>query len=98
MARFPSERYSHNTVPNVVPQMHSNHSADILRNAVPPPASQSFRDTNISPYNEMQYLGNSEMRMYAVDETLSRMKLQGNPMMGPTSDLQTFIRYVLTYQ
>jgi recombining binding protein (suppressor of hairless) len=65
---------------------------DILRNAVPPPATQSFRDTNISPYNEMQYLGNSEMRMYAVDETLSRMKLQGNPMMGPASDLQTFIR------
>ena len=92
LARFPSERYSHHTVPNVVPHMHSNHSTEILHNAVPPPATPPFRDTNISPYNEMQYLGNSEMRMYAVDETLSRMKLQGNPMMGPASDLQTFIR------
>jgi hypothetical protein len=94
LGRFPSERYSHQPVSNVLPHIHSNHpTTDIMRSAVPPPVTSSFRDNNISPYNEMQYLGNSEMRMHAVDETLSRMKLQGNPMMGPASDLHTFIRY-----
>lgn len=90
LTRFPSERYSHHTAP-IVSHMHSNHSTEIMRSTVPSPATP-FRDTSISPYNEMQYLGNSEIRMHSVDETLSRMKLQGNPMMGPASDLQSFIR------
>ena len=98
LARFPPERYTQHNVPNLLPQMHPNHSTDIIRSAVQQPPTPSFRDNNIPSYNEIQYLGNSEMRIHAVDETLSRMKLQGNPVVGPSSDLQSFIRYVLPFQ
>ena len=98
LSRFPPERYTHQNLPNLIPQMHPNHSTDIIRSAVQPPPTPSFRDNSIPSYNEIQYLGNSEMRIHAVDETLSRMKLQGNPIVGPSSDLQSFIRYVLSFQ
>ncbi|KAJ3484184.1 hypothetical protein NLJ89_g12003 [Agrocybe chaxingu] len=94
LGRFPPERYSHpSQQPSTVPSHISSHGPDMMR-GVAPHATHSFRDNNVSPYDDMHYLGNShsEVRMNAVDETLSRMKLQGHPIMGASNDLQTFIR------
>lgn len=86
LPRFPSQdRYQNNPM---------NNGHDMLR-SVPP--AHSFRDNNISPYDDVHYMSNPHTPMHAVDETLSRMKLQGHPMMGPAGDLQTFIRLVLFF-
>jgi len=95
LGRFPPDRYNHPSGPqsNVPAHLPNGHGSELMR-GVAPHATHSFRDNNVSPYDDMHYLGNShpEMRMHAVDETLARMKLQGHPIMGASSDLQTFIR------
>lgn len=97
LGRFPPDRYSHpNGPPSGVPSHipNNNHGSELMR-GVAPHATHSFRESPVSPYDDLHYLGNnshSEMRMHAVDETLARMKLQAHPMMGASSDLQTFIR------
>jgi len=96
LGRFPPDRYNHPTGPqpsNVPQHMSNGHGSDLMR-GVAPHATHSFRDNNVSPYDDMHYIGNShpEMRMHAVDETLARMKLQGHPIMGASNDLQSFIR------
>lgn len=95
LGRFPSDRYSHPSGPPPSASHHipNGHSSDIMR-GVAPHATHSFRDNPVSPYDDIHYLGNAhpEMRMHTVDDTLSRMKLQAHPIMGTSSDLQTFIR------
>ena len=96
LGRYPPDRYTHQALPpsNVAPHIANTHSTDLMR-GVPPHATHSFRDNNVPPYDDMHYIGNAhpqEIRMHAVDETLSRMKLHGNPMMGPSNDLHSFIR------
>ncbi|KAF9529206.1 jkappa-recombination signal binding protein, partial [Crepidotus variabilis] len=93
LGRFPPDRYNHqnNGSSNVPSHISNGHGQDLMR-GVAPHATHSFRENNLSPYDDVHYLGNSHPQMHAVDETLSRMKLQGHPIMGAASDLQTFIR------
>lgn len=95
LGRFPPDRFNHPTGPpsNAPSHIPNGHGSELMR-GVAPHATHSFRDNNVAGYDDMHYLGNShpEMRMHAVDETLSRMKLQGHPIMGASNDLQTFIR------
>jgi len=92
LGRFPPDRYSN---PSGPPSHHipNGHSSDLMR-GVAPHATHSFRENPVSPYDDIHYLtnGHPEMRMHTVDDTLSRMKLQGHPIMGTSNDLQTFIR------
>lgn len=94
LGRFPPDRYSHpNGPPSGMRAFVSNPRFAHFIRGVAPQATHSFRDHSV--YDDMHYLGNvhPEMRnMHAVDETLSRMRL--NPLAGASSDLQTFIRSV----
>ncbi|KAF4620627.1 hypothetical protein D9613_000438 [Agrocybe pediades] len=84
LGRFPPERYSH-------PPPSHNHDSSLMR-GVAPLATNSFREPP-SPYDDMHYLSShQDVRMQTVDDTLARMKLHGHPMMGTSSDLQSFIR------
>ena len=94
------DRYSHSSGPqsNVPSHSHPAHSHDLLR-GVPPLATHAFRpDVGLHGYDDMHYMGQTHpempLRMPSVDETLARMKLQGHPIMGSSSDLQTFIRFI----
>lgn len=97
--RFPPDRYTHTNGPpsGMSPSPTAPSRTDFMR-GVAPQATHSFRDHPVSPYDDMHYLGNNshpDMRTHTLDETLVRMKLQVNPLMGSSSDLQTFIRSVL---
>ncbi|KAG6848696.1 hypothetical protein H0H93_014783 [Arthromyces matolae] len=66
---------------------------------IPPLVTNSYhRDGPVSPYEDMpHYMTPSPhqdmpLRMPSVDETLSRMKLQGHSIIGTSGDLHTFIR------
>lgn len=86
--------------PTAVPshmQLH-NHSPDVLR-GVAPQSTHSFRPDvtgfdDMYPYMGPGPTGDLSLRMPGVDDTLARMKLQGQSGMGASSDLQTFMRYV----
>jgi recombining binding protein suppressor of hairless len=104
LGRFvPDARFSHHSVPSssVSPHSHSGYSSDMLR-GVAPHATHSYRpDGTVNGYDGIpHYIGSNhhgEMPSHMpVDETLARMKLQGHSMMGPSNDLQTFIRLVLS--
>jgi recombining binding protein (suppressor of hairless) len=105
VSRFPSDdRYSHSSAAHstVPSHSHSSHSHDMLR-GVAPLATHVFRSDGAlhnNGYDDLHYStpGHPEMslRMPSVDETLSRMKLQGHSIMGASNDLRTFIRRVIT--
>src|ERR1700735_1399752 len=100
LGRFqPDNRFSQPLGSPAVPShMHHNHGPDVLRSVAP----QSTRpyQPDITGFDDMQpYMGASptadlSLRMPGVDETLARMKLQGQPGMGSSNDLHTFIRFV----
>ncbi|KAG6872655.1 hypothetical protein C0995_007985 [Termitomyces sp. Mi166 len=83
--RFPPEnRFSHPPGP---PPSHVS--------GIPPHVTSSYRDGPVSPYAD--YMGSSphqdlSLRMPTVDETLARMKLHGQSIMGTSNDLHAFIR------
>lgn len=84
LGRFPPEpRYNHSgPVPNV------SH----MPPGVPPHATHGFdgmQHYQPDPHQDMS------LRMPTVDETLARMRL--HPIMGQSNDLQTFIRYAVTF-
>ncbi|KNZ72896.1 Suppressor of hairless like protein [Termitomyces sp. J132] len=83
--RFPPEnRFSHPGPSPIVPSHVSG---------IPPHVTSSYRDGPVSPY--VDYIGSSHQdmsRMPTVDETLARMKLHGQSIMGTSNDLHTFIR------
>ena len=103
LGRFqPDTRFPHSSGSMSVPShSHTAHGSEILR-GVAPHATHSYRsDGSVNGYDGIpHYIGPShhgEMPspMPTVDETLARMKLQGHSIMGPSNDLQTFIRHVL---
>jgi recombining binding protein (suppressor of hairless) len=78
-------------------QLHHNHGPDVLR-GVAPQSTHSFRP-DVTGFDDMYpYIpnptGDLSLRMPGVDDTLARMKLQGQSGMGSSNDLQTFIRFV----
>lgn len=99
VGRFSDGRFPSST-PNVPPHLQHSHSSDIMRGVNPHATTHSFRDAPVSGYDEIpSYLHpnpHSDMgiRIPTVDDPLSRMKLQGHPIMGTSNDLQTFIRCV----
>jgi hypothetical protein len=94
LGRFqPDGRFPHVGSSAVPPHMHHNHGPDVLR-SVAPQSTHSFRPDvtgfdDMYPYNPT---GDLSLRMPGVDETLARMKLQGQAGIGSSNDLQTFIR------
>jgi hypothetical protein len=94
----PDNRFSQSSGPASVPSMHHNHGPDVLR-SVAPQSTHSYRP-DIAGFDDMgPYMGPSptndlSLRVPGVDETLARMKLQGQASMGTSNDLHTFIRYV----
>jgi recombining binding protein (suppressor of hairless) len=102
LVRYPPDaRFPHpsGSSPSVHPHVRPGHSSEMLR-SVAPHATHSYRpDGSVNGYDDMShYMGNHHgdipPPMPAVDETMARMKLQGHSMMGPSNDLQTFIRFV----
>ncbi|KAG6880210.1 hypothetical protein C0992_003874 [Termitomyces sp. T32_za158] len=86
MQHFPG-RFNH---PSGLPPPVPSHVSGI-----PPHITNSYRDGPVSPYGD--YIGSSPhsdmpLRMPTVDETLARMKLHGQSIMGTSNDLHTFIR------
>jgi len=101
--RFQHEqRYSHPSGSSAVPShMHHNHGPDVLRSVAP--QSTHHYQSDITGFDELHpYIGpgptgDLSLRMPSVDETLARMKLQGQASMGGSNDLHTFIRSVYDY-
>lgn len=95
LGRFVPDRYNHQGIPSPnVAHIANNQGPELMR-GVPPHATHSYRDSNIATYDEMHYLGNShppEIRMNTVDDSLSRIKSQGTPIIGTAGDLPSFIR------
>lgn len=92
LGRYVPDRYNHQGIPSPNVAHIANTQGPELMRGVPPHATHSYRDNNIPSYEDMHYSHPPEMRMHAVDETLSRMKLQGTPIIGAAGDLPTFIR------
>lgn len=85
-------------VPSHMP-LHHNHGPEVLR-GVAPQSTHSFRPDatgfgEMYPYMAPNLAGDLSLHMPGVDDTLARMKLQGQSGIGSSSDLQTFMRFVL---
>ncbi|KAF8623071.1 hypothetical protein AX15_006489 [Amanita polypyramis BW_CC] len=97
VGRFSDGRFAP-SASNVPPHLQQTHSAEMMRGVNPHATTHSFRDTQVSGYDEIpSYLQSNPhndmaIRMPPIDDPLSRMKLQGHPIMGTSNDLQTFIR------
>lgn len=100
LGRFqPGNHFSQPLNPPSVPShMHHNHGPDVLR-GVAPQSTHSYRP-DIPAFDDMHtYMapsptGDLSLRVPGVDETLARMKLQGQVGIGASNDLHAFIRFV----
>jgi recombining binding protein suppressor of hairless len=87
-------RFQSATGQGISPISPSAHSPDILR-GVAPHATHGYRPENgLNGFDDMPFIASphNDFRMSGVDEQLARVGLRGPPMMGTSSDLQTFIR------
>jgi hypothetical protein len=96
LGRFhPDGRFPHSGSSRIPPHMHHNHGPDVLR-GVAPHSTHTFRPDATGFDDMYSYMGpnstGDHLRMPGVDETLARMKLQGQAGIGSSHDLQTFIR------
>lgn len=84
--------------PTVPSHLHHHHGSDVLR-SVAPQSTHSYQSDipgfdDMHPYMGSNPTGDLSLRMPGVDETLARMKLQGQTSMSSANDLHTFIRFV----
>ena len=99
MGRFPPDNRFHPPGHPPTPPSHalSGPGSDILR-GIPPHATHSFRESGVQGYEEMPHFlsptphSDLSLRGPAIDDPMGRIKLQGHPVMGASTDLQTFIR------
>ncbi|KAK2464231.1 hypothetical protein APHAL10511_003688 [Amanita phalloides] len=89
-------RFSDGRFQSSAPHIQQNHSSDIMRGVNPHTTTHSYRDTPVSAYDDIPpYLHpnhHNDMAIRMPDDHLSRLKLQGHPIMGTSNDLHTFIR------